>query len=283
VFTLGVTADAENQTLKSWAHNKITADGGPTGVCSLDISLENADAAGFDVKFDFTGTGEPVKTDIPQTRVTTDWEVVYTYHVSSSFCNEGTWVATSHRTVPGLGTLSPQVGGGTVELSITGSSATLQTDEAYNGTILVPDPFADLTGGPPEIPYLTKYTRMISASGSSFWSSDVGNSGSPRPSSGGFTAIVSGPVALTGYNDYTGNTQTDELQSSFTLSGTYDCTGGAAKLSLSGNSFGQMDFTRTSSPPLPVIHPPTVESSQNYRTWRTQKSPPSSVPTTTGG
>jgi hypothetical protein len=286
VFTLGSTADTENQTLKSWAHNKISADAGPSGVCSLDISLENADANGFDVKFDFTGTGEPVKTDLPQTKITTDWEVVYTYHVSASFCNEGTWVATSHSTVPGSGNISPFVGGGTVELTIAGGSSSLVTDEVYVGTIEVPNPFFGFPDLGPQAPfdtYNTRATRMISATGSSFWSSDAGGSGSPRPTSGEFTAIVNGSADLTTFNDYTGNTIPQTVDRQYTLSGTFNCTGGAATLGLDGRTFGHLDFTRTSSPPLPVVHPPTVDSSQTYRVWRTPKTPPSSAPSTTGG
>jgi hypothetical protein len=90
-----ITADE----VKSWQKTKISAEADATGVCQEKVSLENANAEGFDVVFDFTYS-TPKQTDIkqPAPTGTYDWKTIY--HVKQAPCLEGTWKVSFSRPTP---------------------------------------------------------------------------------------------------------------------------------------------------------------------------------------
>jgi hypothetical protein len=244
-FDVGTTGQAA--MLKSWAKNTISAKADDAGVCEVSVSVENADADGFDLKIDFSNPVPPVHIQSPAATLTRSWSVTYHY---SQACYVGTWEAENIEPIPplyvGPGTGGPnefteQRGGGPVTLDIALTGATLSTDEVFYGQFLKWVPFF---GEPAQFVEGSKVTRAIQAGGG------VG----AFPTEGGVGKITIFPVgaATLGVTfESTGISGGGTRQGiSYTLSGTYSCPG---SLTLSGRPFGALVFRKTSNVPPPTI------------------------------
>ena len=90
-FSLNTNVD--ETTLKSWAESKISAEADSSGVCQETISVENANAEGFDVVFDFTSSSpKNPSVQAPQSTATAEWKTIY--HVKEAPCMDGVWETT---------------------------------------------------------------------------------------------------------------------------------------------------------------------------------------------
>jgi len=146
-FALNTKIDSE--TMDSWGETKISADADSSGVCEEKISVENAEADGFDVVFDFTSSS-PSDTTInaPQSTVTEEWKVIY--HVKEAPCLDGTWDGDEPQSTP-----NPT--GGEITGTLTGHLAIVASSLSWSYTFNSKDEYPVIVGADPEPPYTPIY------------------------------------------------------------------------------------------------------------------------------
>jgi hypothetical protein len=244
-FSYGIKPD--ELTLGSWFKNTVSAEDGNNGVCEVSVSLENADADGFDVVIEFKNPTAPVHVQAPGLDITETWKL--TYHFKER-CYVGTWTSEDHTVLHGAGsgdvTISDQTGGGAVTLKLGAESASLTSDETLAGEVsaLLPefglDPSGDLVVFPEEQTFDSTVQRQIDATG-------------PVDALGSGTLLVSVAGTATKLPEAPplGPFPPSYNQVSYTLTGTWDCP---AELTLENAALGgAITFKKVSGAPAPPI------------------------------
>ena len=265
IFSVGVKADQE--TLSSWAKNKVSAEANNFGVCEVSVSVANAENDGFDVVITFQNPAPPIHVQTPSTTVTTKWS--FTYHFEQP-CSNGTWQATDSTLLPiavsgGTTFFSAQRGGGIVTLKLNNGDAALSTSETFTGTVTATlDEIAIIFGVEQVEPTVTTqptiFTREVDATGTGII---------PPPNHGvspvnvfatGLTkaTVVTDPIPIT--------------PSEVTVPRTYDLSGSLVcpnTLTLSSLAFGDLLAFRkiSSAVSIPVL---TSTSTSTSTEWQAQ-------------
>ena len=252
------------------------------GVCSVEVSLKDASAEGFDVEVSIDNPIPPVHLSTPGSVQT--YSVTTTYHYAVP-CDQGTWSGTSEVEIPGFSTVSGggtstftttqtnPTGGGAVQIELGADSAKVTSDETLHSTET--DTAEIVIGDSPPSDTRTErevtYTRQITATGDT---EVLGGDEHEVPVS----ISVSGTAALAETGSFIG-ARSETPAAGYALTGTIDCE--THELTLEdGKPFGAITLNRTSAAPA------QLQSTTTVRQWRTQfltdkAAPPSPTATAT--
>ena len=269
----------EDEPLESWPSQTVSVQDVDDGVCSVEVSLKDASAEGFDMEVSIDNPIPPVHLSIPGEVQT--YSVTNTYHYAVP-CDQGTWSGTSEVEIPGFSTVSSgtstftttqtnPTGGGPVQIELGADSADVTSHETLHS---IETDTAEIVLGdaPPSYTRTERhvtYTRHITATGDT---EALGGDEDEVP----LSISVSGLAALEENGSFIGP-RSETLTTGYTLSGTINCE--SHQLTLEDDKpFGAITLNRTSAAP------PQLQSTTTVRQWRTQfltdtATPPAPTPT----